>query len=59
MLSTLATTDALAKLLIEKGVITDANWPRNCLRSAQYISGSSTQLVNIGELLVGYSVDAF
>ena len=39
MVSTLAMTDALAKLLIEKGVITDAESRRSCWRSVRSISG--------------------
>ena len=38
MVSTLAMTDAVAKLLIEKGVITDAELSRSCWRSVRYIS---------------------
>jgi hypothetical protein len=38
MVSTLAMTDALAKLLIEKGIITDAESSRSCWRSAPSIN---------------------
>jgi hypothetical protein len=38
MVSTLAMTDALAKLLIEKGVITDASSRKNCCKSVRCIS---------------------
>ena len=39
MVSTLAMTDALAKLLIEKGVITDAEF-RSCYRNVRSLSES-------------------
>jgi hypothetical protein len=38
MVSTLAMTDVLAKLLIEKGVITDAEFKQSCCKSGRYIS---------------------
>ena len=39
MASTLAMTDALAKLLIEKGVITDAEFKQKLLEGVRFISG--------------------
>lgn len=38
VVSTLAMTDALAKLLIEKGVITDAEFKQKLLEERGYIS---------------------
>ena len=38
MVSTLAMTDALAKLLIEEGLITDAEFKHSCWKSAPYIN---------------------
>jgi hypothetical protein len=43
MLATLAQTYALIKLLIEKGVITDAEFKQKLLRSVRYISGSASR----------------
>jgi hypothetical protein len=46
MVSTLATTDALAKLLIEKGVITDAEFKQKLLEDRavyQRILNATTQ----------------
>jgi hypothetical protein len=40
MVSTLAMTDALAKLLIEKDVITDAEFKQKLQRSVRCISAS-------------------
>ena len=40
MVSTLAMTDALAKLLIEKGVITDAEFKQKLLEDERFISVS-------------------
>ena len=39
MVSTLAMTDGLAKLLIEKGVITDAEFKQKLLQELRSISG--------------------
>jgi hypothetical protein len=38
MLATLAQTDALTKLLIEKGVITDIEFKENCSKNVPYTS---------------------
>jgi hypothetical protein len=38
IVSPLAMTDALAKLLIEKGIITDAEFTKSCFRSVPYMS---------------------
>jgi hypothetical protein len=46
MVSTLATTDALAKLLIEKGVITDAEFKQKLLEDRavyQRVLNATTQ----------------
>jgi hypothetical protein len=40
MVSTLAMTDALAKLLIEKGVITELSSSKSCWRNVRFISAS-------------------
>jgi hypothetical protein len=46
MVSTLAMADAVTKLLIEKGVITEAEFRKNFYRSVRCIRSCSTPLCN-------------